>query len=191
MLDAGVDAYGIDISEANVADFVNKHPQYADRVSCSTKIDKPVDIVYTSALFEHLDNPQEFIDNINALISDRGIVVLDNIPLANDNSHNISPDSDISFWNGIHKAVYTKQAIFDYAARNGYESFASGDFDHFTYKVLSAHKYYGYSVIEDIRHPFMSGERLPTIWSFVKICRLAVRMNSPALWGFVVLKKTV
>lgn len=189
ILKNGCDACGIDISEANVNNFKTKYPQYADRVSCATRIDKSVDVVYSSALFEHLDSPQDFFNNINATISDDGIVILDNIPIVNELEFTVPPQSDICFWNGIHKAIYTKKAISDFASGNGFHVLASGEFDYYTYRVLTAMKHFGYDVIEDVRHPFMSGRGLPSVFEYLRVCLLATRMNSPALLGFVALKK--
>jgi SAM-dependent methyltransferase len=190
LLESGSDAYGIDISQANVDRFINKYPKFSDRVTCSTRLDSPVDVIYSSALFEHLDNPQEFLDNVSSVITEGGYIILDNIPVANNAVSNIPIPSDINFWEGIHKAIYSKKATIELFKKNGYELYSYGDFDYFIYRVLSAHKYYGHNVIENIRLPYMSGDKLPGILRYMKLCNRAVTMKSQALLGFAIFRKT-
>ena len=191
LLESGSDAYGIDISRANVDRFIEKHPKYSDRVECSTRPGRQMDVVYTSALFEHLDDPSGFLDDVNSILSAGGFVILDNIPVVSGEPSNISTRSDISFWDGIHKAIYTRKALVDFFCSRGYGLSSYGDFDYFIYRVLSSHKYYGHLMIENIRHPYMSGEKLPKIPEYVKVCNRALTMNSLAKLGFAVFRKSV
>ena len=74
LLQQGVDAYGIDLSITAVTNFKEKYPQYAHTVHCGTRFHMQVDIIYCCALFEHLDQPEQFIQDAAGCLSPSGFI---------------------------------------------------------------------------------------------------------------------
>ena len=71
----GIDSYGIDLSEENCRIFKKRYPEYADRVFVGNAEDinaASYDIVYSNALFEHLDDPRKFLNGAFNSLSGRG-----------------------------------------------------------------------------------------------------------------------
>ena len=182
-LEAGFDAYGIDISESPVNHFREEYPKYRDRVKVGTTFNGKIDVVYCCALFEHLDNPEEFVDNLSVLLPQNGLVVFDALPIVTESPSNLTVDEDISFWKPCHRIIYSKEALKRLFQRKGYRLLNYGIIDAFSHRVLSIHVRRGYDEVINLRDPRLRHSGLPGIFKYYSICQDALKAKSLALSG--------
>jgi len=185
----GTDAFGIDLSATAVINFQNKYPQYADRVQCGTRFNKTVDVVYCNALFEHLDDPGQFLQDASDCLGINGLIILDGLPMVNIGSSDINVEEDISFWKPCHRAIYSQQGLNILLSNHGFTIKTQAVIDDYYYRVLSLHIIYGYKEIIKLRDSCIKHKGLPGLLKYWLICRKALYINSLAHHGCIVFKK--
>ena len=189
LLESGYDAYGIDISEKAVSTFRQKFPKYKDRVQVGTSFSEKVDIVYFSALLEHIDDPKEFIDNLSASLLRGGFLIINALPVVNESKSNITISEDISFWKPCHRIIFSHRGLVRMLNDRGYLLTNSASADIYNYKLLSLHIKNGYSDIVNIRHSYIRSKTLPGVFKYFILCREAFKIKSKALLGAYIFQK--
>jgi SAM-dependent methyltransferase len=191
LLRNGVDAYGIDISTVAVQNFIQSYPQYRERVTSGfDSFDRLVDVVYCCALFEHLDNPEIFLENSLGCLKDSGELILDGVPVLNERNPSFSVAEDINFWKPCHRVIYSVGGAVQLLKKYGFYLIKAGLNDDFNYRVLSMHLRKGYRRIIELRNPCLEHPDLPDISQFRLICEEALPTQSLAFYGIMVFKKT-
>lgn len=149
----GVDIYGYDLSEVRVSGFKARHPEFADRVFTrnAERFSKQTGAVYSNALFEHLDDPDAFLNQVAAWSRPGGRLIL-RLPLivrpAGDR-----PAQDINFWKPCHRALYTVSGLKTLLQRNGFRLLECMSWDYFGYRAMNRMLQRGYAAIQDVRDP--------------------------------------
>jgi SAM-dependent methyltransferase len=189
LLESGHDAYGIDISDKVVSTFSQEYPQYKNRVRVGTRFDEKVHIVYCSALLEHLDDPQEFIDNLSTSLITGGFLIINAIPVVSELKSNIGISEDISFWKPCHRIIPSHKGIEQMFSGKGYVLVNYASIDVFNYKLLSLHIKNGYEDIVQVRHSCIKNSKLPSIHRYFNLCREALNVQSRALVGVYIFRK--
>jgi len=188
-LESGIDAYGVDISDEVVSTFCHQYPQYRDRVGVGTYFERTVGTVYCSALLEHLDDPQEFIDGLSPCLTPGGFLIIDAIPVVNESQSNIGIHEDISFWKPCHRVVASHSGLERMFGEKGYALTDCASVDLFNYKLLSLHIRDGYEDIVTIRHSCVKNSKLPGIRRYFDLCREALNVQSIALVGTYIFRR--
>ena len=189
LLQRGLDAYGIDLSITAVRNFQEKYKQFADRVRCGSRFDMEVDVIYCSALFEHLDKPWEFIQDADSCLNKDGFLIIDGLPILNDVKSDLTVDEDINFWKPCHRAIYSSNGLKVLFARYGFVDEICAIHDDYYYRILSLHIRHGYQCIEKLRSFYVEHKNLPSIPVYYYICRKALRIKSLAQYGCIMFKK--
>jgi 2-polyprenyl-3-methyl-5-hydroxy-6-metoxy-1,4-benzoquinol methylase len=192
LLEKGVNAYGIDISQLLVNNFSNKYPQYAHKVCLTEEFDDVVDVIYNSAVFEHVDHPEEFLQDIYNRLKPHGCLIVDNIPLVNDDiagDKSISIEHDINFWKHIHMIIYSQKGAEIQFKKAGFAVVNKNLHDLYRFRVLSGHLEANFTIIEQIRDACIEFEHLPDLKQFQSICLQALFNSSKAVLGSYVLVK--
>jgi len=189
LLKHGVDVYGMDISQTAVDKFRERYPMYADRVECGTRFRKKVSVVYCCALFEHLDNPALFLEDVKASLAIDGILIIDALPILNPHPSDFTPRDDISFWKPCHRIIYSRSGLEVLLKKNGFQLDGYGEEDNYNYRVLSLHLRKGYQDITYLRNPCLHDARLPGSWIFRRICSQALKVHSLSLYGIFIFRK--
>jgi SAM-dependent methyltransferase len=189
LLQRGVNAYGIDSSITAANNFQNKYPQFANRVRCGSRFDELVDVIYCCALFEHLDQPEHFIQDATHCLSQDGLLIIDGLPILNEGTSDLTVDEDINFWKPCHRAIYSSNGLKALFARYGFVDKICTTHDDYYYRILSLHIRYGYRIIVELRSFYMEHKKLPSIPIYYYICRKALRINSLAHYGCIMFKK--
>lgn len=190
LLEAGLDAYGVDISENVVSSFRQKHPQYRDRVAIGSHFGQKVDVVYCSALLEHLDRPACFLQEVSAMLQEGGLLIIDNLPVLNPDQPSIALEEDISFWKPCHRIIYSAEGLKTFFSRLGYSLTRFALVDLFNYRVLSLHIRRGFPEIIRLRHSCLRSPRLPGIIEYWFLCREALRIKSQAVAASYIFTRT-
>lgn len=190
LLQRGVDAYGIDLSVTAVSNFREKYKQFANRVQCRSRFDMKVDVIYCSALFEHLDKLEEFIQDVADCLNKDGFLIIDGLPILNDAQSDLTVEEDINFWKPCHRAIYSAMGLQILFARYGFVKDVFATHDDYYYRILSLHKKYGYNGIEELRSFYMQHRTLPSIPVYYYICWKALRIKSLVFHGCIMLKKS-
>jgi SAM-dependent methyltransferase len=156
----GVDIYGLDLSPEAVKKFVSRYPEYAERVVCAATLDFVVDVVYSNALFEHLDDADDFLANTSAMLRPGGHLCM-RLPVITRNASG-QPDTstDINFWKPCHRVLYTLKGLKTILSRHGFVIKESASQSYYGYKVMSVMRRLGYSEIVYVRNPYMHFERM-------------------------------
>jgi 2-polyprenyl-3-methyl-5-hydroxy-6-metoxy-1,4-benzoquinol methylase len=189
LLKKGIDAYGIDISETAVRNFMEKYPEFKDKVQCGSSFNQSVDLVYSCALFEHLDSPDQFISNIFTNLSENGVLILDGLPILTKNESLLNKGNDICFWKPCHRIIYSDEGLIALLTKFNFNCLTLNFYDVYLYRILSCHIQKNYKKIIEYRNPFLSDKELPGVFNFYCICRKAIKMKSLALYGCAVFKK--
>jgi len=189
LLESGYDAHGIDISDKVVSTFGQKYPQYKNRVRVGTCFDEKVDIIYCSALLEHLDDPQEFVDNLSTSLITGGFLIINAIPVVSELKSNIGICEDICFWKPCHRIIPSHRGIEQMFSDKGYLLTNYASVDVFNYRLLSLHIKNGYDDIVRIRHSCIKNSKLPSIHKYFSLCREALNVQSRALLGVYIFRK--
>jgi len=153
LLLAGVDAYGIDISEVAVARFRQKYGEFADRVRCSDHFDADVDVVYSNALFEHLDDPTSFLLHARERLGHGGLLIIRLPVLWRGTTEKDS--ADINFWIPCHRVLYTTTGLNLLLAGRGFRVLRLSTLEYFGFRVMNAMLDAGCNSIMDLRNPYL------------------------------------
>jgi len=189
LLQSGIDAYGIDLSAAAVSEFKTKYPQFQERVFYGTRYDGKIGTVYSCALFEHLDQPRQFLSDIYENLDKNGLLILDGVPLLNKKKSELTPDNDINFWKPCHRVIYSYEGLKNITTVAGFDLISLKEIDSYTYRVLSMILKNGYNKIVDLRNPFFNVEGLPEEDEFLLMCEEALTINSLALYSTSIFRK--
>jgi SAM-dependent methyltransferase len=190
LLQQGVDASGIDLSATAVKNFRERYPQYANAVQCGTRFHKQVDIVYCCALFEHLDQPQQFIQDAAKCLRPNGFLIIDGLPILNEGASDLTVDEDISFWKPCHRIIYSVNGLVALWKPHGFTFEMSALHDNYSYRVMSLHIKNGYHKVIELRSTCAEYKDLPWIVHYYRICKEALRTRSLAYYGCVLFKKS-
>jgi SAM-dependent methyltransferase len=150
-LRGGANIFGIDLSAEAVNNFKATYPEYSSRVSCSTRFDFDVHTVYANALFEHLDNPDDFLSDISTMLQPGGQLIL-RLPVITAFSE--QSVTDINFWKPCHRVLYTIRGLTTLLERNGFALGVTAALDYYGYRVMNCMLRNGFSDIGYLRNPF-------------------------------------
>jgi SAM-dependent methyltransferase len=189
LLKRGVDAYGLDLSITAVRNFQEKYPEFANRIRCGARFDEQVDVIYCCALFEHLDKPDQFLQDATNCLNKNGFMIIDGLPILSDAKSDLTVEEDINFWKPCHRIIYSADGLKTLLKRFGFVEELSASYDDYYYRILSLHIKYGYRSIINLRNFAMEHESLPGLIVYYGICMWALRINSLALNGCTLFKK--
>jgi SAM-dependent methyltransferase/DNA-directed RNA polymerase subunit RPC12/RpoP len=189
LLQQGVDAYGVDISEVAVRNFASRHPQYQKRVICGKRVTQSVDLIYCCALFEHLDHPEEFLKDAYQELTVGGKLILDGIPVLNPKGSKLCPTEDINFWKPYHRIIYSLNGLRGRLKKSGFILTRMGLIDDYNYRVLSLHQKMGFGKVSELRNSCFDHPGLADKYQFQAICQKALTINSLALFCNAVFEK--
>jgi len=170
-LEMGANIYGLDISEIAVSLFKTKYPNHAERVHCGTDFDCTVDLVYSNALFEHLDDPGEFLENAFSMLDPGGTLIM-RLPVVNRMNYTKRQISfDINFWRPCHRVLYTLTGLRTLLDKYGFKITEHAKYDYYGYKVMNSLLRHGYRDIENVRHPCLEirGLRSKVVYKIILI----------------------
>ena len=189
LLRAGVDAYGIDLSGTAVQLFQDKHPRYRERVAVGSRYSSQVDVVYSSAMFEHLEKPEDFIADASRALSRGGLLLLDALPVAIAEADPAGIDHDINFWKPCHRAIYSVAGLRMLFGRQGFRLCGLATLDTYNNRVLSQYLTAGYGEMARLRNATVIFAGMPNAFEFVQLCLRALSCGSVAHYGrFVIMK---
>lgn len=190
LLQNGVDAYGLELSETATLNFQNKYPKYKDRVKIGVRFgERKFDVIYCCALFEHLDQPEQFLANAVESLTNEGILIIDGFLVINSKESDLTVEEDIGFWKPCHRIIYSQTGFIQLISGFNLELLGINTLDIFNYRVLSLHLKKGYQKISYLRNSVLKDRDLPRIPIYYSICQKALRLNSLALYGTAILKK--
>ncbi|MBN1817049.1 MAG: class I SAM-dependent methyltransferase [Sedimentisphaerales bacterium] len=190
LLQKGCDAYGVDISEEVVKAFQRKYPEYTDRVTADTTLHQKIDILYCSALLEHLDDPIRFIDSVTGCLKEGGFLIIHALPVLNEDTCDMSEEEDICFWKPCHRVIYSLEGLKWMLKEQNFALTDWQTIDPYNNRVLSMHLREGYSEIANIRHSCLRSDKLPSLYVYTNICREAITIRSRAFMGSFLFQKT-
>jgi len=191
LLQRGVDAYGLDLSVTAVENYQKKYPKYANKVHCGSRFGEQVDVIYCSALLEHLDKPEEFIQDASSCLNKNGLLIIDGLPVLNDSQSDLTLDEDINFWKPCHRAIYSSDGLNAMFSRYGFVNDICAAQDDYYYRILSLHKRYGYHSIEELRSFYIKHDKLPSILAYYFICWKALSIKSLARYKCIMFRKNI
>ena len=152
-LRSGANIYGLDLSLEAVRNFKENYPEYSEKVACKTIYDFPVDVVYSNALFEHLDNPSEFLENTYNMLNPGGKLII-RLPVITGTLHDADKaNTDINFWKPCHRALYSLEGLTILLSKYGFSIKDYASLAYYGYKVMSRMLRLGYHDIEYMRNP--------------------------------------
>lgn len=189
MLRQGMDVSGVDLSETAIRNFIEKYPEYANRVQCGTRFNKQVDVVYCCALLEHLDMPAQFIQDASECLCQNGLLIIDALPLLNERLSSLTADEDISFWKPCHRMIYSLSGLNLMMGKYGFTNEIYALHDDYYYRVLSLHVKYGYRNIIELRSSTIRHDALPGYFAYCYLCWRALCAHSLALHGCFMFRK--
>jgi SAM-dependent methyltransferase len=168
-LRANVDIYGLDLSREAVDNFQSKYPEYIDRVRCSAQYDFSVNIVYSNALFEHLDDPDTFLSNVASMLKNGGNLIM-RLPLIVDNINSKRKlTNDINFWKPCHRVLYTLSGINTLLRKHGFKISEAASHAYYGYKVLSKLLELGYKEVNYYRSPYLKSDSIDSDLRYISI----------------------
>lgn len=190
LLQNGIDAYGLELSETAIMNFQDKYPEYKDRVrNVIESGDCKFDVIYCCALFEHLDQPEQFLANaVNSLNKD-GVLIIDGFLLTNPQKSNFTVDEDICFWKPCHRIIYSKKGFQKLISGFNLNLLGINTLDMYNYRVLSLHLKKGFKKISYLRNSILKDNDLPKIPTYFFTCKKALELSSLALYCTAILKK--
>lgn len=186
-------AYGIDVSKQAVENFQITHPEYKNRVQCKS-IDKlgnstKYHVIYCNALFEHIDNPDFFLDSISGALENEGYLIFDSLPILTTEKSNFTYKEDISFWKPCHRVIYSIRGLEKILHKKEYKIEKIALLDDYNYRVLSLYKKIGITEIEYFRNPVIRNKKLKGIFKFLYLLIKALYCKSLVLNTIVLIKK--
>lgn len=192
LLDKGYDIIGVDLSESAVNNFRKLYPHYSNKVFLNSELEKKdfkFDIIYCSALLEHIDNQNDFLSDVYKKLNDRGRFIIDALPVINKYKKTISEDYDISFWKPEHRILYSVKGIKIISEKNNFSLESYGMSDSYNYRLLSFHKKHGYLDIEKYRDSTLKFKKSPNVFYYFILCIKALFIRSKCLIGIFALRK--
>ena len=153
-LRSGADIYGLDISSEAVKNFKLKYPEYAARAACSASFHFAVDAVYSNALFEHLDNPGDFLANAFAMLKPGGQLCMRLPIITGKAGTDQDAAADINFWKPCHRILYTLKGLNVLFARHGFMVRETAALAYYGYKVMNRMLKLNYKDIAYSRTPY-------------------------------------
>jgi 2-polyprenyl-3-methyl-5-hydroxy-6-metoxy-1,4-benzoquinol methylase len=165
----GANIYGFDLSSKMVSDFKKKYPEYSNRVfnQNAQSFDKNADIIYSNALFEHLDKPGDFLAQAHRLLSINGKLII-RLPLIT-NKNIRKKDYDINFWKPCHRVLYTFEGLNIILKKYGFLITEFSSSEYYGYKVMNRLLELGYKEIHRIRNPYFEIPGLNSEFIFIMI----------------------
>lgn len=189
LLRSGVAAFGVDLSVEAVVRFRRKYPEFSECVGETIPPERRFDGAYSSALFEHLDDPHAFLGQMNAALKPGGCLIIDNIPVTDGLRATIDVEKDIGFWKPCHRAIYSTRGLRGLFRRTGFRTDNLTVIDSFNYRLLSTILAHGYEEIVQIRDPRVKSDKLPGRLQTYWYCREAMKASSVSKLGFMTLTK--
>lgn len=165
----GANIYGIDLSAEAVSTFKAQHPEYSEKVCCTSSWDFEIDALYSNALFEHLDHPSDFLHRAFVKLKPGGALMmrLPLITLDQYTRHDIS--FDINFWKPCHRILYTLKGLQILLEANGFKIVESAAYAYYGYKVMSSMLKHGYQDVISVRDPCLPISHLDSEWTYKRI----------------------
>lgn len=187
-LKRGVNIYGLDISHEAVKNFIVNNPEYRDKVFCDTSFKFPVDIVYSNALFEHLDDPGEFLTNANSMLNKNGKLIM-RLPVVTFISDEINDVPDINLWKPCHRVLYSYEGLSMLFEKYGFKIVESAALAYYGYRVMNCMLRFGYRDIEHVRCPYYHIEGLNSDIIYLQILVKALfEKNRCSDFGLIAVK---
>lgn len=178
--------YGVDLSPVTVSEFQKAFPKLAGRVTVGSEIQGTYDFIYANALFEHLDEPDDFLDKARHALSENGRLVL-GFPIVSDEEPGITPQEDINFWSPCHRIIFSLQGFKEIAARKGFQILQFRSIDMFAYRVMNGFLQRHYREIHEYRDPMLDYSGAPGNLLFLRILWTALSMKSYSKWLKIIL----
>ncbi|WP_155763303.1 class I SAM-dependent methyltransferase [Polynucleobacter asymbioticus] len=169
----GANCFGIDLSSTVVEAYKRNFPHYANRVVCEPagKSSISCNLIYSNALFEHLDHPDLFLQATHEQLQKDGILAM-RIPVKiNENAG--ANEIDINYWKPCHRGLYTLKGIDSILKRNGFKITQQATLSYYGYKVMNCLLKAGHTSMHDIRCPYAKTPNL-TIAGYLKALVLAL-----------------
>ena len=189
LLKAGANAYGIDLSGTAVERFRTAYPQYADRVQTAAIPEGSFEVIYANALFEHLDEPDIFLDNVAKALAPDGLLAL-GLPVLSASPANITSEMDINFWKPNHRSIFSFRGMKDLLQRYGFRVEAQATLDRFPYRVMNVLLGKGQAWIHEYRTPTAQLPEAPPRLEFLRVLVHAMRIRSLSQWGLVFARRS-
>jgi SAM-dependent methyltransferase len=154
-LNNGCNCFGLDSSIVAVEAFKKRYPHYADRVRYDTAENSliGVDLIYSNALFEHLDNPNSFLKSSYDQLNREGYLIL-RLPLLTIQNFYEKEPIDVNFWKPCHRILYTLNGLEVILKANGFKIIKQAFLPHFGFKVMNCLLSYGFESIMYTRCPY-------------------------------------
>lgn len=168
-LNAGTNIYGSDISRKVVDEFRNKYPEYAERVTCenATNLGRKFNSIYSNAMFEHLDEPDVFLEKLTEFLPVNGKLIM-RIPLVTSTPESMNP-YDINFWAPCHRVLYSRTGLDRILKRHGLTIIDSAQLNYYGYKVMNTMLERGKLYIHNVRNPYYTHPEAEGIFDYVSI----------------------
>ncbi len=165
----GANIYGIDLSEEAVSAFKAQYPEYSEKVCCSASWDSVVGVLYSNALFEHLDHPSDFLRRAFAMLRPGGTLMM-RLPLITLDKYSRRHISfDINFWKPCHRMLYTLKGLQTLLEAHGFKIVESAAYAYYGYKVMSSMLKHGYQDVSYVRDPCLPIANLDSEWAYTKL----------------------
>lgn len=150
----GANCYGIDLSRTAVDAYKKKFPHHSQRVVCEAagKSSISCNLIYSNALFEHLDHPDQFLKATHEQLQNNGLLAI-RIPIKL-NKHSNGDEVDINYWKPCHRALYSLDGINHVLKRNGFQIIQQATLTYYGYKVMNCLLKAGHVSIQDVRSPY-------------------------------------
>ncbi|HLZ33372.1 MAG TPA: class I SAM-dependent methyltransferase [Nitrospira sp.] len=168
-LKKGANIFGVDLSVEAVSQFRSLHPEYAKRVSGVSDWNSEADVLYSNAVFEHLDEPGEFLRKAFITLKPDGKLLMRLPLIACENYATSQIRFDINFWKPCHRVLYTLKGLKTLFESHGFRIVDSAGYAYYGYKVMSAMLRHGYRDIEIVRDPWKPIKHLESEWMYTMI----------------------
>lgn len=181
-LDEGCICFGLDLSIAAVEAFKIKHPKYADKVFCEPAGNSRIaaNVIYSNALFEHLDEPNLFLRGVHKQLEADGYLIL-RMPILSKWVGSIEGEVvDINFWEPCHRMLYTADGLRLLLEENGFKILKEASLPYYGYKVMNQLLLHGFESIQQIRCPYFEVPGLSFL-TYLKMLFLALFSKLPCV----------
>lgn len=185
----GFNCLGFDLSRSAVDAFRRKYPQYSDKVFLNRAGEFPfkANMIYSNALFEHLDNPDEFLRGANEQLEAGGYLII-RLPILVGLQDNRGALVDINLWDPCHRALYTNVGLKTLLNDHGFKIIKQVNYPYYGYKVMNQLLIYGFKSIQEIRCPYYEIKGLSLI-TYIGALFRALFTDLPCEESSVIAKK--